>query len=264
MNILVGIVGAVVGFFAGLFVFDISGLSDKYDPIASGMTALFVFGPAGAVAGVFLGTWLLMRMRGLRAATGEGVSAAAASDEATAAAQGAAASGQAAPAVATASKPPGSVAQSSLKSLAVVVLLVLVSGAFYYVYAVSTATPWLNPNAANPVLQFEIRLPHGVPMPAQARDIAIELQTDQNTMPAELRPARFRSDGEQAVIAGEVELAFRTRKRALEVKIKGHKDRLYPIRLTDKAPHAPELGSWQTYPDDTSEIRYRAKWPGRD
>ena len=42
-------------------------------------------------------------------------------------------------------------------------------------------------------------------------------------MPGELQPGQFRSDGERPVIAGYVELAFRTAYRQLEIRIKGLK-----------------------------------------
>ena len=100
-------------------------------------------------------------------------------------------------------------------------------------------------------------------MPAAAEDVKVELQTDQNTMPGEPKPDRFRRDGDRPVVAGEVELAFRTAYRQLEIKIKGQPDRVYRIGLAGKAPHASELGPWQPH-DSGSEIRYRAKWPGRD
>jgi hypothetical protein len=82
-------------------------------------------------------------------------------------------------------------------------------------------------------------------------------------MPGESRFDRFRRDGDRPVIAGQVDLAFRAAHRQLEVKIKGQPDRLYPIGLSGKAPHTSELGLWQPNTDGT-EIRYRAKWPGRD
>ena len=82
-------------------------------------------------------------------------------------------------------------------------------------------------------------------------------------MPGETRAERFRRDGEREVIAGEVELAFRARERQLEMKIAGRPDRVYQIRLTDKAPHTADFGRWETHPGG-SEIRYGAKWPGRD
>ena len=110
---------------------------------------------------------------------------------------------------------------------------------------------------------FEVRLPAGSALPNSVRDIAIELQTDINRMPGEPKFKLFRSDGDRPVIAGDVELAFRTAYRQLEIKIKGQPDRLYPIRLSAKAPHAAQFGPWQPNADG-SEIRYRAQWPGRD
>jgi hypothetical protein len=110
---------------------------------------------------------------------------------------------------------------------------------------------------------FEVRLPAGSALPNSARDITIELQTDINRMPGEPRFNQFRNDGDRPVIAGDVELAFRTAHRQLEIKVKGQPDRLYRVGLSAKAPHASELGPWQPNIDG-SEIRYRAKWPGQD
>jgi hypothetical protein len=59
-----------------------------------------------------------------------------------------------------------------------------------------------------------------------------------------------------------VELAFRTAYRQIAVNIDGQPNRLYPIELTAKAPHTTEFGPWQPQADG-SEIRYRAKWPGK-
>src|SRR5437773_1492887 len=124
------------------------------------------------------------------------------------------------------------------------------------------ASPWLNPNAATPVLEFDIRLPAGMAPPNSTRDIAIELQTDINTMPGEPRFNLVRRDGDRSVIAGQVDLAFRTAHRQLEVKVNAQPDRLYLIGLSAKAPHTSGPGPW--LPNiDGSEIRYRAKWPGQ-
>jgi hypothetical protein len=64
-------------------------------------------------------------------------------------------------------------------------------------------------------------------------------------MPGEPRFNQFRRDGDRPVIAGDVELAFRTAHRQLEIKINSQPDRLYRIALSAKAPHASELGPWQ-------------------
>jgi hypothetical protein len=220
-----GVVGAVVGFVATLLILELVGFGNWADPITSGILALLVLAPLGAIAGLVLGTTLATRLRG-----GENT---------------------------------GTLLRNSLKALAVVVALCVAGGTSYYVYAITTATPWLNPNAATPLLVFEVRLPAGATLPNSARDMAIELQTDINRMPSEPRFNQFRSDGDRPVIAGDVELAFRTAHRKLELKINGQPDRLYSIGLSAKAPHTSELGPWQANIDG-SEIRYRAKWPGQD
>ena len=220
-----GVVGAVVGFIATLLIPELVGFGNRADPITSGILALLVLAPLGALAGLVLGTTLARRLRG-----GEST---------------------------------GTLLRNSLKALAVVVGLCVAAGTAYYVYAVTAATPWLNPNAATPLLVFEVRLPAGTALPNSARDIAIELQTDINRMPGEPRFNQFRSDGGRPVIAGDVELAFRSAHRQLELKINGQPDRLYRIALSAKAPHTSEPGPWQPNIDG-SEIRYRAKWPGLD
>jgi len=225
LHIIGGVIGAVAGFLATLLALELTGFGNPADPIQSGILTLLVFAPAGAIAGLVIGTALGMRWRGRNDA--------------------------------------GGLATNSLKAFGVVVILCAAAGAAYYWYALATATPWLNPNAATPILQFEVRLAAGAALPASARDVAIELHTDRNSMPGEPRFDQFRRDGDRAVIAGDVELAFRTAYRQLEVKIKGQPDHVFPIGLTDKAPHAAQLGPWEKHADG-SDIRYRAKWPGRD
>ncbi|MDO8397794.1 MAG: hypothetical protein Q7T45_08235 [Bradyrhizobium sp.] len=201
LHIIGGVIGAVADFLATLLVLELGGFGNQADPIMSGLLALLVFAPAGALVGLVIGTWLGMRWRGRNDA--------------------------------------GGLARNSLKAFGVVVALCAVAGGAYFWYAVSTATPWLNPNAANPILQFEVRLPAGAALPAAAQDIAIELQTDRNLMPGETRFNQFRRDGDRSVIVGDVELAFRTATRQLQVKIKGQPDRVFRIGLSGKAPHAP-------------------------
>jgi hypothetical protein len=220
-----GVIGAVLGFIGALLLLELVGFGNPQDPILTGLLALLVFGPAGAVGGLVLGTKLATRPAADGRASGVG--------------------------------------RNILKSFAVLIGLVVVIGGLWAWYEISTATPWLNPNAGNPRLQFEVRLPAGAALPGSVRDINTELQTDLNTMPGELRADQFRRDNDRAVIVGQVDLAFRTPYRQLEVKIPGQPTRVYPIKLTDRAPHTPELGPWQALPDG-SDIRYRAKWPGKE
>ncbi|PDT88904.1 hypothetical protein CO669_17365 [Bradyrhizobium sp. Y36] len=223
-RIAIGVAAAVAGYVASFVLLSLVDFGNRADPITAGLMGLLVYSPIGAIGGAVLANWLMARS-GKEAGN-------------------------------------GSVARNSLKSLGIVVLLCVAGIGIYIAYAYATATPWLNRNGANPLLVFEVRFPAGVKVPASAQGIAIELQTDLNTMPGEVTAAAFHRDGDQAVIAGEVELAFRTSHRQLAVDIQGQPSRIYPIDLTARAPHTPEFGTWRRI-DDGSEIRYRAKWPGQ-
>jgi hypothetical protein len=223
-RIAVGVAGAVAGYVAVFVLFSVLDFGNRADPITSGLLGLFVYSPIGAIAGAVFANWLMTRS----------------------------------------AKDAGhdSVARNSLKSLGVLALLCVAGIAAYIAYAYATATPWLNPNGGNPLLVFEVRFPAGARVPVSAQGITVELQTDLNTMPGEVTPAAFYRDGDQPVITGEVELAFRTSHRQLAVNIQGQPGRIYPIDLTARAPHTPEFGTWRRLADG-SEIRYRAKWPGK-
>lgn len=223
-RIAVGVAGAVAGYIAIFVLFSLLDFGNRADPITSGLLGLFVYSPMGAIGGAVLASKLVSH-------PGKDASS-------------------------------GSVARNSLKSLGVVALLCTAGIGAYIAYAYATATPWLNRNGATPLLVFEVRFPAGITVPTSAQGITIELQTDLNTMPGEVNPAAFYRDGDQAVIAGEVELAFRTSHRQLAVNIQGQPSRVYPIDLTARAPHTPEFGTWRRL-GDGSEIRYRAKWPGK-
>ena len=59
-----GVVGAVVGFIATLLILELVGFGNRADPITSGILALLVLAPLGAIAGLVLGTTLARRLRG--------------------------------------------------------------------------------------------------------------------------------------------------------------------------------------------------------
>jgi hypothetical protein len=189
LRIAAGVAGAVAGFIATIGMLELGDFGNRADPITTGLFAVFVIAPCGAIAGLVLATKL--------ASQGDNNA--------------------------------GGLARNSLKSLGVTVLLCVAAG---------------------------------VTVPTAPQSIAIELQTDLNTMPGELTPAGYYRDGDQPVIAGEVELAYRTSHRQLAVTIEGQPSRIYPIDLTARAPHTPEFGTWRRLADG-SEIRYRAKWPGK-
>ena len=243
LSIFLGIVGAVLGFVGALAIAPYN----RMDPIASGMIALFVFGPMGAVAGAFLGAKLGMRGRGGEAASGA-MSTEAAADTA--------------PAPSSPGEALDTLSRKLTKGLFVAIVLAGAVVAALYFLVSSDMPVQLNPSGPNPVLQLEIRLPAGAPMPAE-KDIRASLHGRPfGSVWIKMKPELFRRDGERPVLVGEVELAFRTADRQIQMEIAGQPDRTFYLTLPDKAPHTNELGAWEARAD--AQIRYRAKWPGKE
>lgn len=222
-TIAAGMIGAVLGFLAALMLLALVGFGNPMDPIASGILALAVIAPLGALAGLIVAVKVATAMRGEGAA--------------------------------------GGFTRNAVAALVAVVASTGVIGGLVTYYYVATATPWLNPKGGNPLLLFEVRLPSGAPPPSSADDIRIDLQTDLNAMPGKVDA--LRRDDDRALIAGHVELAYRTPYRQVEIKIAGQPERVFPLRLSDRAPHARAFSAWQKEADG-SEIRYRPKWPGQE
>lgn len=136
-------------------------------------------------------------------------------------------------------------------------------------------SPILNPNGASPRLAFEIRLPPGVTPPATGLDVS--LFTEPNSMPATLAETQ-RRDGDRIVLSGEVELAYRSPWRILELEMPGTPKQIFVLRLSarpghDRAfrdwEHVSSVGNGTDHPRlatdaDAYDIRYRVIWLGED
>ena len=105
VRIAAGVAGAVAGFVATFATFALLDLGNRADPITSGLLALLVYSPIGAIVGLVLATKLAMR---------------------------------------SGDENPGSLACNSLKALGLVVLLCATGIGAYLAYAYARATPWLN------------------------------------------------------------------------------------------------------------------------
>lgn len=159
-------------------------------------------------------------------------------------------------------------------ALVVVAIGALVAGGIGYMVATNEI---LNPNALPLQLDFEIRLPAGSAMPTRVDRVSVDLQTDRNTMPAVLDADATRMDGDRAVLAGLVELYFRTTQRMIVLHMANEPDRIFQLALSARPRLSEEYGSWtrvdfiaqassdpprKAEPGDDFEIRYRV--PDRD
>jgi hypothetical protein len=152
----------------------------------------------------------------------------------------------------------------------VVGLAALALAGFWYM------RPIANSNGPPPQLVFEIRLPAGVALPDD-RDGLVELQTSENTMPAS--SVEVRQEEGRPLIAGTVDMYYRTSNRILVLKMPDKRDVLFVLRLGRSPAHSKTFTAW-TAADyiaeagsgqprkatavDQYDIRYRAVWPGGD
>ena len=136
--------------------------------------------------------------------------------------------------------------------------------------------PVTNANGPAPQLVFEIRLPPGATPPG-SKGHAIELQTSKNRMPGSLETPRLEEG--RPVIAGSVELYFRTWQRMLVLTVPDKTDVLFDLSLGLSPGHTKSFSVWQradyiaepgkdkarrTTTADPYEIRYRIVWAGED
>jgi hypothetical protein len=127
-------------------------------------------------------------------------------------------------------------------------------------------------NALSPQVKFELRLPANAALPDNLAGLSIDLNTDKNTMPAALTEAH-KDDG-RPLIAGTVDLYFRTSSRILVLRVDGEPDRLFMLKLARNPPASPDFGAWQRVDyvadgpqgeprkagaGDAYEIRYRVE-----
>jgi hypothetical protein len=136
----------------------------------------------------------------------------------------------------------------------------------------------LNYDGAGATLEFEIRVPAGFALPPAADGVSVDLSTDKNQQPGYLSDPWLRRDGEWQVIAGGVELYFRTSQRLLVLQLGDGRDRLFRIRLPAKPDPDAGWGEWQKVdfigipdqpqtvppgPEVPFEIRYHIRVWGR-
>lgn len=157
----------------------------------------------------------------------------------------------------------GAVAGHSALTLAVVVgVSAVVGGMYYYI-----ADDIIAPNRLPPVLEFEVRLPATFKIPQRRDQMQIDLQTEKNTMPAELSSDSPLQDGDKVVLRGVVDVYYKVPQRFLAVNFPGEPILQWRLKLARNPSHMAEFSPWQRVdyindpktamsPDDF-QLRYR-------
>lgn len=148
-------------------------------------------------------------------------------------------------------------------------IVALVAAGFWWMHE---TRPVLNTNGPAPRLAFEVRLPPGL---APTEGTKAELHTEKNKMPGLIAREAPRTDAGRAVLAGSVELYYRSGWLLLEVRVPGQHDRIFKLNLPSSPRRSTDMTRWQkadfiaepglTQPkkagaDEAFEIRYRVIW----
>lgn len=99
-------------------------------------------------------------------------------------------------------------------------------------------------NEPAPRLEFEIRLPATLSL-ADREAVRVELHTARNVGEGILFGPWPRVDGDHQLLAGSVELAFKTSERLLVVELPGEPTRLFRLPLSRNPASTPAPGPWQ-------------------
>ena len=151
-------------------------------------------------------------------------------------------------------------------------IIALASFGLWWVYE---TRPVLNTSGPAPQLAFEVRLPPGLAPPADLGAVKAELHTEKNKMPGLVARDGPQTDGGRALLAGSVELYYRSGWRLLEIRMPGQLDRIFKLNLPSSPRRTTQMTGWRkadfiaepglsqprkSGPDEGFEIRYRVIW----
>jgi hypothetical protein len=154
------------------------------------------------------------------------------------------------------------------------VVLIAVGGAGLGLAWLGSDRP-LGNNGAAPRLLFEVRVLDDVSIPDDGKGVRVTLDTDRNQMPAEMTGRPAERDGEWLLLAGEVELYYRTAQRLLVVDLGNGNQHVFDLGLPASPSQTETWGPWrrvdyvfttpeqqraaQPGPGDRSEMRSRVR-----
>lgn len=122
------------------------------------------------------------------------------------------------------------------------IVAIAAAGLAIYYYSIPHRLEY---NDASASLEFELRVPASFSLPADRYAIDVTLDTDLNQQPAIWYDPALRQDGDWQVLAGTVELYFRTSQRLLVFTFPDGRDRIFRLDLPAKPDPEQGWSDWR-------------------
>ncbi len=222
MRVVLGFLSGVVGMLAGWFglAFLVIAMAGPDRDGGVAMGAFFNIGPVGALIGFGIGVWLFVKF-GLVARA-------------------------AAPAPTRISRPFAAV------------VLTIVAGLAWWAWYELIRSPYLTHGDMTLTLQF--RLPAGMAVPAEARDVQIVLDEGGRYWPASLNEQGWRGhQGNRAVILATVSMMYKSSRRVVTLSMSGAPAQSWTLDLARDPDPTADYTAWRPSVDapDAIELNYR-------
>jgi hypothetical protein len=227
MRFILGLLSGLIGLLAGwsglaALVVALSG-PDRDGGVAMG--AFFTIGPVGGVFGLIAGIWLFNRIGVVR--------------------DGAPSNG-----------PPA--ARARLSYPFAVTILLLAAGLAYWAWYELIRSPYLSHGFMTLDLQF--RLPSGMSLPADKKDVQIEVEERGGYAIIDLSELWHGHDGDRQVILATASLSYKTHHRVISLTLPGMLTETWRLDLSSDPDPTPGYTAWRlpdNAPGTKIEMNYR-------
>lgn len=216
MRFILGLLSGLIGLLAGwsglaALVVALAG-PDRDGGIAMG--AFFNIGPVGGVIGLIAGVWLFNRFGVAR---------------------------DGAPSSGPSDGPPA--ARARLSHPFAVTVLLIVAGLAYWAWYELIRSPYLSHGFMTLDLQF--RLPPGMSLPADKKDVQIEVEERGGYAMLDLSELWHGDDGDRAVILASASLSYKTHHRVVSLTLPGMPTETWRLDLSGDPDPTPGYTAWR-------------------
>lgn len=228
MRFILGLLSGLIGLLAGwsglaALVVALSG-PDRDGGLAMG--AFFNIGPVGGVIGLIAGIWLFNRFGVVRSHTPS----------------------------------PDAAPRAPLSYPFAVTVLLIAAGLAFWAWYELIRSPYLSHGFMTLELQF--RLPSGMSLPADKKDVQIEVEERGGYAMLDLSELWHGHDGDRPVILASASLSYKTRHRVVSLTLPGMPTETWRLDLSSDPDPIPGYTAWRP-PDNASgtkiEMNYRLR-----